>query len=359
MMALASPVRADTFAAGSYILPSDTTHQDSGGLLVYGLLYDLLLNNVPVRWTILAGKVKDDVDFSATTVPVGGGTTALRSYAGGPFVVDSVDAAAALPIITAFQLAHSTVAVHEATATFTADVDRTMVAAPPIAVAVDGEEDIVFGFLNAAAIPDSAGQPWPAAIDGSGVYAGYPDIFTPTELAGTLASPNDGALFTTNGIPKYGELDFMHTDASTVVPGLADELRSFLTGEFNHIFLECKSIQSMEDNPTVSLLTTSGINNGGDPGTLSYAHQDLPIAQHFGAFESDGGSIRTVELDSGSSYDPNVNVVVKSAAEPEGEEDVLVFGHMDGNTANGWVTFLGGHNYTTTVPISANPKTLP
>ena len=50
--------RADSFAAGSYVLPSDTTLQNDGGLEVYGLLYQLLLDGVEVKWAIQPGKAQ-------------------------------------------------------------------------------------------------------------------------------------------------------------------------------------------------------------------------------------------------------------------------------------------------------------
>src|SRR5260221_13808203 len=42
-----SIARADTFAAGSLIVPMDTTYQDNGMLKAFGLVYDLLRKDVP------------------------------------------------------------------------------------------------------------------------------------------------------------------------------------------------------------------------------------------------------------------------------------------------------------------------
>src|ERR1043166_842536 len=55
-LAWALPVRGDTFAAGSYIIPTDTTYQDSGMLKAYGLVYQLTLKGVPVHWIINPNK---------------------------------------------------------------------------------------------------------------------------------------------------------------------------------------------------------------------------------------------------------------------------------------------------------------
>lgn len=45
-----------TFPAGSLIIPTDTTYQDTGIFLAYGLVYQLLRNNVHVSWVIKPGK---------------------------------------------------------------------------------------------------------------------------------------------------------------------------------------------------------------------------------------------------------------------------------------------------------------
>ena len=36
---------------------------------------------------------------------------------------------------------------------------------------------------------------------------------------------------------------------------------------------------------------------------------------------------------------------------------MYVSGHLDGDPNHGQLTYLGGHSYPTTVPISANPST--
>ena len=44
-----------TFAAGSLIIPMDTTYQDNGIFLAYGLVYQLLKSKVPISWVIKSG----------------------------------------------------------------------------------------------------------------------------------------------------------------------------------------------------------------------------------------------------------------------------------------------------------------
>src|SRR6476619_3857726 len=45
-----------SFAAGSLVIPMDTTFQDNGTLKAFGLVYKLLRANVPVHWAIKPGK---------------------------------------------------------------------------------------------------------------------------------------------------------------------------------------------------------------------------------------------------------------------------------------------------------------
>src|SRR5689334_23245079 len=92
----AETARADTFATGTLIVPMDTTYQDSGTLKAFGLVYGLLAKGVPVRWVIRSGKAHLGVDFVASATDIK--TKAAVSnygYRGGPFVIDSADAAAA------------------------------------------------------------------------------------------------------------------------------------------------------------------------------------------------------------------------------------------------------------------------
>ena len=360
VLADARPIygRADTFTAGAYILPSDTVWQDDGGFSVYGLLNALLLGGVEVQWTIAPGKAKDGVDFTAETTELGTFTTpTLRDYAGGSWVIAAIDAPAAFPIIDAWQTLYPQVVIHEATDTFIAPVERTLVSAPPIAVTVDGKEDIAFGYLNAAGITDSLGQAWPNARDNSGVYPGVPHILTPAEIIGSLTSDNDGELFTVSGYPRYVELDVMHYDPNQVPVGLIPELRSFLAGRAYHLFLECAASRTFEQAAGGAFLSTTGIVNGGNPGgTYDFAFMDEPIAQHHGDFAGQGGSVRSVQVQGTGSYRAGVKTLIKKTGVADGDKDILVFGQLDGVGTNGFVTFLAGHEYATDTPLSTNDE---
>ncbi|MBW2704182.1 MAG: hypothetical protein JRF33_25460 [Deltaproteobacteria bacterium] len=204
------------FAPGSLIIPMDLSYQDHGTFQAYGLVFQLLRNGITVYWTIDPEKVwhaadcdtgGDECDWDCAEEGSGvkcpyptaspdfyvatsivwdgegeanpGDLIANHGYRGGPFVIDSADAATALDIINAWndeslwgdnpwaqRTVFNVVSVHENTAAFSAYVRKEMVAAPTIAVFADGNEDIATKYLRAAGIPQSNGMEFPASICG-------------------------------------------------------------------------------------------------------------------------------------------------------------------------------------------------
>src|SRR6185503_9356311 len=97
-----------------------------------------------------------------------------HGYRGGPLVIDAAHHDAAIAIIDAWnddstwgdnpwaaRDVFQVVTVHEATAPFTGNVRKHMIAAPTIAVFSDGNEDIATGYLRTAGIPQSNGNEFP------------------------------------------------------------------------------------------------------------------------------------------------------------------------------------------------------
>lgn len=362
---VAHPASADTFASGTLIVPMDTTYQDNGTLKAFGLAYRLLASGVPVRWVIKTGKAHLGVDFTASAVDIK--TNAVISsygYRGGPFVIDSADAATALPIIQAWQTANPSVTVHRATSTFSGDVSRYLVAAPRTAVHADGNQGIAISYLNAAGIPDSNGQAWPASS---------PDLLTPAEVAGpTTTNHHDGALFDSNGNPVYCQFMSMHWDvkAAAASPETVQEVRAYL-GHQVHFFAECQAVNAFEGQPPVggngNFLTTHGYQwpAPAQPKTYDYYNNDSPFAQMDGSFLSVGGSEPAYSLASGSAYKSNDVVLIKQQGTLIGTQDLWMTGFLEGACSSeastcgtvGKVSYLGGHQYPVQLPISKNPST--
>jgi hypothetical protein len=243
VLGYSSAASADPFAAGSLIIPMDTSYQDMGMLRAFGLVYELLRNDVPVHWAIDSGKPKGGADFTASATDVQSGVAiAMHGYRGGPWIIDAADAAAALPIIQAWQQANPNVRVHQATDVFEAEISRHLVVAPTIAMVADGNQKIARKYMQAAGIPDSTGNlNWP---DNS------PDMLTPSEIAGpTVNNHSDGALFDEDGDPVYCQLMSMHwgiNDAQSN-PAVVAEVRAYLNNPV-HFFAECQAVNAFENH---------------------------------------------------------------------------------------------------------------
>jgi len=365
VLALGSPATAAprTYLQDALIIPMDTTSQDLGMLEAYGLVYDLLRNDIPVDWVIAEAKSYGDTDFVATTEEIPSGLPLTnQGYRGGPFVVDSIYFGAALPVVQAWQVDHPDVAVHRVTSPFSANVSMELLAAPTIAVFADGKEDIAFGYLNAAAIPMSDGNPWPAKKDKNALYpcpgtTCCPDCLNETDAAGpTTTSHTDGALFDAGGVPRYCQFMSMHYKHPAPVPEVVAEVREFLTHPV-HFLAECQAVNAFENDASGHFLTGDGLVAAGTPGAVDHYHSDDPFAQADGGYANPGGSEPAFSLDVGSYY-YNANVVMVSAqGTPLGQDDIWMNGHMDDDPANGKVSYLGGHKYDVALPISASPKT--
>src|SRR6185369_7575154 len=81
----------------------------------------------------------------------------------------------------AMRTVFNVVTVHEATADFTGNSAREMIANPTIAVFADGNETIATGYLRAAGIPQSNGTEFPNAKCGTsncGPGSINPDMLT-------------------------------------------------------------------------------------------------------------------------------------------------------------------------------------
>lgn len=366
---LPSTAAADDFAAGSLIVPMDIDYQDDGMLRAYGLVYELLRQGVPVRWSIAPGKAIGDDDFTASATDVtSGDMIAAHGYRGGPWIVDAADAGAAMPIVEDWIAANPDVAVHEASEAFTAPVSRTLVVAPTIAMMADGNQKIARKYMIAAGIPDSVGDPmWP---DGS------PDMLDPDEIAGPDAvdDHHDGALFDADADPVYCQFMSMHWAVNDAEqnPDVVAEMREFLQYP-THLFAECQAVNAFENlAPHGFFLTAMGFLIGDKPDTYDYYQQDTPFAQLDGEFLSVGGSEPAYTLPPGQVYKGSDVVMISEGGTPVGVNDVWMTGFIDGVcpgsddlpdgiTADcltaGKVSYLGGHEYSVELPISANPTT--
>jgi hypothetical protein len=499
-----------TFDSGSLVIPMDLSYQSRGMFQAYGLVYQLLRQGIHVHWVIDPNKTwhaaRCDMagdtcawdcgvegssgkcpyptaspDVTITTkiiwddngVVVRDTTLGTHRYRGGPFVIDSADRDAALAIIDiwndkakwptnkwAQRTVFHVVSIHEATAPFTGNVSREMLAAPTIAVFSDGNEKIATGYLRAAGIPQSTGIEFPGANCGAtncGPGTANPDMLTPEQIAGdlgTCGTPNtdhkNGALFKPDGTPAFCQIMSMHwgvAERETVKCGggncpatraacpaatkftfngheVVAEVRAFLAYN-THFFAECQAVNAYENtvpNPNWPFLddtarnghflTTTGIKtctttcNGDydcvvdgcgagvnccmpktgtwqnlpgfevaaqpDSADIKVLRPDVPYNQFDGAFGTTGGSEPAYNLSTylPTMYQNNRQVTLLTTQAGPGVSDVWMSGYLDGCNdiilgpggsnrvagCEGKISYLGGHAYDTTVPVTSGAE---
>ncbi len=138
--------QTETFPTGSFIINMGATNPNTiaNGLKPYGLIYDLLKNNnVPIKWVIAAGKVKDGVDFTHNGV----------QYRGGTFIIPAGFRDAAVNARITFWQGQGVVGT-TTTTPLTVTVTQTLVAAPKWTLdAANGP--IAQGYLTNAGITNT------------------------------------------------------------------------------------------------------------------------------------------------------------------------------------------------------------
>ena len=338
------------FASGSLIIPMDTASQNNGTLRAFGLVDRLLRANVPVSRVALTGKAAGAIDFSATVnQQEGGAVLGLTNYRGGPFIIAAADATPAVVTLVNTYLASDTVTnVHVATAPFNADVQRTLVAAPRIAVLRDGNEGIAYGYLNAANITDSLGNAWTNVSPGA---------LTLAAAAGVNGGAFDGALFNA-GQPAFDQLTSMHytPPANNEV---VREVRGWLSlGPTTHAYMQCAAIDAFENNVNGHFLTDAGIvDDGAAANPARVLVPDNLFAQFDGAFTVDFGAVDSIGLNPGSGLYANSSVLMDRDLSTFSTRMIWLTGRIDGDLNKGKISYLAGHQYSTALPISTNPLT--
>jgi len=377
-----------SFATGTLIIPMDTDtagnhasfNQNSGMWKAYGLVYRLLQNGIPVQWAIATSKSStNDIDFSASSVTDQRTGAALGSwdYRGGPFIVDSAYAAQALPIITAWWAAHGNQPnVHQATASFNANVPLVMTQAPRIAnEAINAS--ITAAYYNAAGIPDAAGNPWSSTS---------PNVLNETQIAGgalfkqgTACEQSKYTIFVT---PHNSGYSYSLTDPTNLGTKTYAQLDSFVqqgggwTALCHSILSNENAIAALTTNGNTSvkalfptsqpggvpggLLTTTGfplIDNTG--GTWSVLAPGLPAAQAVPTSVAQtlpGGSVQTWPAPGNPgapTYYPATNRVGTFTASGVSHDDFLT-GIYHNGSGSGRITYIGGHSFGTALPYSTN-----
>ena len=392
------------FAPGSLIIPMDATSQNFGMWKAYGLVYKLLLNGVPVHWAIGNPKVPDTytgTDFtsgSATVQRLGTATTVSPyTYTGGPFIIDSANAAAAQSIINAWWAGNTNQPViHQITAgTVTANVDLVLRSAPRIALE-SINAGIAIAYFNAAGIPDGSGRVWtttspnilnvgligcnsssastcPATLGDSALFqpgvcsARKYDVFVTPHNSGYSTSTTDP---TNVGTQAYAELDNFVAQGG----GWLALCHSILSNENNIAAFYAlspsgatASVRALFKSPVGGgFLTQNGfpvISNKG--GSWVVDEPGLPVAQAAATTVANGlpgGSVQTwpspfnaPTVAGAPAYWSQTEEVAHFDAAGVKYDHVLNGVYHDGN-GQGKLTFIGGHSFSTSLPYASNSE---
>ncbi|MBN4062209.1 hypothetical protein JYU20_03320, partial [Bacteroidales bacterium AH-315-I05] len=310
-------------AEKSLVIPMDTAHQSyvSGSIFnlkSYGLVHDLLMNDVPVRWVITTGKARGGIDFSATSRRVWPDTIASASndFRAGAFIVDSaiIDVAANGFVKTPRQVINdygNNVEVFELLEPKTLNVRYNLNQRPKIAVFNNGGNDpIHVNVLTEGGVTNYF-------TVGAGVFTGIDSCFTFCSEPHWAGDLSDSAI--TNNVKKF-------------------------ISEGGNFLAQCKGIDTYENFSVGNIVSTNGMTIINKTMTHLYSNVDMAFMQYIGDLEeNEGGSERNWILSPGSSWrsgfyyavsHTDIDTIVASGAHIVAPDSV-----------GGNVFYLGGHDY--------------
>jgi uncharacterized repeat protein (TIGR01451 family) len=318
-----------TIPAGSLIIAMDTTLQYRPGyfnMKAYGLVSNLLENEIPVMWAIRKGKTRStlatQIDFTVNNTRVfpDTGTATTNSFNSGPFIIDTAWASKALPIITAYG---NGVNVYRTNNNVDADIRYTLTFKPRVCLLnLGGYDTINVKMMQEAGIPS----------------AQY-----------TLRTPSNQIFNSNNQYSLLSEQHYVGTDTARI-----NSVLRYLTINGGNMVASCATIGSFENSAYI--MTTAGIDSvGSGISGVSYFNIDLPNAQFHGNLITPNGEYRYWQPKSGSIFrTSSAYQVVRSSG---GTGFYLVTGTklQPLGSTGGVLTFLSGHSfYMETSPGSIN-----
>ncbi|HXC03832.1 MAG TPA: hypothetical protein VNZ86_03720, partial [Bacteroidia bacterium] len=319
-----------TITKGSLIIPMDNAHQNLYGgyafnLRSYGLVHALLMNDIPVKWIIKSGKLKDSSDFSAGVSRLFPTTTVADSefFKAGEFVVDSHyvnnpfygGGKTATQVITAFGWK---VAVYQLTHdAHNLDVRYTLTHRPKIAVFDNGGYSAIQqAMLDTAKITNYT-------VENAGAFTGLADCFT-------FCSESHWDITTnSNTAPVQNVVDFVN--------------------EGGNFLAQCLGIDLYEDHQPLGghFQTTGGITYQNVTETNATSNPDMAFNQYQGVVQAESGLIASFQPAASSVFKPEMYYGV-SATLPTSTV-VATGAHLsDPDSVGSNVFYLGGHQYPST-----------
>lgn len=303
---LQAQVTNETISTGSFIINMGILPQtDANALRPYGLIYALLRNhNVPIKWVINPGKVRDGVDFSHNGVSYRGGTFIIPAEFRTTAVNNTINSWVSSGVQGANTVSEITVPVYGTIRSF-----------PRWALNPE-KTDISTPYLQAAGLPNNAYYVRPTSQLGA-----CDDIFL---------VPHDDAISSTN-------------------------LDNWNNVHRGYIWIGCKSGSVMENNIARFLSTTGVTGDGSSWGSpsVTYGFNDEPPMQFLG----NTAHQQTQANGANRSYTPNAAwrpTTRRLIHITNSNRSAMVYGPAFGNTNRGWVMMSGGHDYNKDITSSGN-----
>jgi LruC domain-containing protein len=311
--------QSETFAPGAYIIDMGAASPTvNNSLKPYGLLYQLIVtHNVPVRWAINPVKAKDGTDFTANS----------KDYRGGSFVIPaSYVNGAVLSTINTWK-GKGVIVDGPINSSFIAPIYKNLTSWPRGVLDSDNG-NIVKAYYTRAEIPNS-----------SFVEKGNPTLLTGCDDIYVLP----------------------HADPHQWPANWKTALDNYIQNG-GWLWAACHAVSALEANTPTYLgfryLSTSGLTpwgSHGDGSPNTYVYNPLyngdPVMQFIGnlsAATNNGSERIYMPYKNASTWRPTTSVAVyqptHTNANPN-EASVVAYGPAYGNTNNGWVMYLGGHNH--------------
>ena len=326
-----------TLATGSYVIAMDNTLQTNiagnFNLKTYGLVVYLLNNNVKVKWSIKAGKLKDGIDFTATTEKfqpalVAGGVSS--NFKAGPFVIYAADTTGVATLITAFYTANSL------TGNDRPNVYRLTAAASNVDIRYD-----LSGFIPKANIMNDGNN--------SGIHVAYMTncgITTSNYRVG-LATDLYTKCFTFASEPHNGTENIAAINA----------IKTFVQNGGNFL-AQCRAVETYENCSAGHFHTTNGINVTNSnviPSSNINPNTDLAFSQYEGIFDLNyNGSVQNWILAAGSSFKNNEhNHATGGTVVTQTSIGASVAKLTSGALPGGLVFYIGNHNFSSVTAIES------
>lgn len=328
----------ETVTAGSLVIPMDNSHQclwmgRPFNTKAYGLVRALLMQDIPVKWVIKSGKIKDSSDFSATcfeeypTV----GSTGLQYFKSGEFIVDTTYLArsvypgeqTAAQVIAAFAPRWK-VAIYKLSSNISVDVRYTLNHRPKIALFNNGGyQALQLGVLDSAKVWTS---PNVDTALSAGSFGGLAECYT-------FCSESHWDNTTAPNYPA-------DTNVVSPVWQFVEEGGNFLA--------QCAGIDKYENQMQHPrhFESSRGIRDQNNQVTNTYANPDMAFGQFDGTVVSRGGTVASFEVSQPadtSIWRPEMYKVVYAST---GDSIVAAGVHLGNpDSTGGNVFYLAGHDY--------------